>query len=165
MAVEDYHRRRASEYEEIYDRNDPARQEELSKIAYAAQAHLKGKSVLEVACGTGFWTHIVSGAANRVVATDISREMLEIAKRKGHKCKVNFAVADAYCPPFRQRTFDGGLANLWFSHISKGRIDVFLNNFSCVLQEESRVFMADNVYTPSVGENLWQSMVMKTRTR
>jgi len=152
--MEDYYRRRAEEYEEIYYRSELVTQEEIKKIADTLKEKLKGRGVLEIACGTGYWTQVLSDTAQSIVATDIAQEMLEIAKRKQYRCPVSFLREDAYNLSFKDGSFDGGLANFWFSHIPKSRIDSFLKGFHRVLQSESMILMADNVYVPGLGGKL-----------
>jgi SAM-dependent methyltransferase len=154
LGMEEYYRKRALEYEEIYHRKDPAKQKELAIIADAAKEHLKGKDVFEVACGTGFWTHKVSEVAEKIVGIDVSREMLDLAKKKRYVCEVDFVVGDSYCPAVKKGSFSGGLANFWFSHVPKSRVDAFLKSLVAVLRRGSIVFMADNVYVPGVGGEL-----------
>ncbi|MFX0066638.1 MAG: class I SAM-dependent methyltransferase [Candidatus Hermodarchaeota archaeon] len=152
--MEEYYKRRANEYEEIYYRADKTRQEENRKITDAFKNLLKGRKTLEIACGTGYWTQFLSETAQSIVATDLVPDVLEIAKRKHYRCPVSFLIEDAYNLSFDARTFDGGLANFWFSHIPKRKIDSFLEGFHRVLQCGSRVFMADNVFVPGIGGTL-----------
>jgi ubiquinone/menaquinone biosynthesis C-methylase UbiE len=152
--MEEYYRRRAEEYDEIYYRNDPVWQGELNKVAQALKAALRNKKVLEIACGTGYWTRFLSETARSIVATDIAQEMLEIAQRKQYRCPISFRREDAYNLPFEDKSFDGGLANFWLSHVPKSRIDSFLKGFHRVLQSGSKVFMADNVYILGIGGKL-----------
>lgn len=154
MAMEEYYRKRALEYEAIYHRDDPVRREELNRIADAARVCLRKKCVLEIACGTGFWTQIVSEVADRVVAVDVSREMLDVARKKKYVCEVDFVVGDSYCPAFKEAWFGGGLATFWFSHVPKSKIDVFLRSYGSVLGKGSVLFMVDNVYVAGVGGEL-----------
>jgi ubiquinone/menaquinone biosynthesis C-methylase UbiE len=58
---------------------------------------------------------------------------------------VSFCKGDAYSLSFQNGFFNGGLANFWFSHIPKERVQLFLEDFHRLLQEKSKVFMADNV--------------------
>ena len=152
--MEDYYRRRAEEYEEIYQQNEPARQKELRKIADELRETLRNRMVIEIACGTGYWTQILSETAQNIVAADIASEMLEIAKRKHYICPVSFSKEDAYELSFTDVSFNGGLANFWLSHVPRSRIDFFLKEFYRVLRHGSRIFMADNVYVPNSGGNL-----------
>lgn len=55
-----YYRRRAGEYEEIYDWKDDNRQEEQGLFEETIKDYLAGRRVLEVACGIGYWTKILS---------------------------------------------------------------------------------------------------------
>ena len=50
----DYHERRAGEHERIH--RIPERQDELRTPEAAPAAAFAGRSVLEIACGTGWWT-------------------------------------------------------------------------------------------------------------
>ena len=68
--MEEYYRRRAEEFEAVYDRADPARRAEIKLLSQAAQEALRGRRVLEVACGTGYWTRLVSRTAREITATD-----------------------------------------------------------------------------------------------
>lgn len=78
------------------------------------------KLVLEIACGTGFWTQFVSKVTKHVTAIDFSNEVLNIAKEKDIPAnKVIFLQGDAYKLNQVSVDFDGGFANFWFSHIPK----------------------------------------------
>lgn len=152
--MEDYYRRRAKEYEEIYYRDDAVRQQEQREIATALKGTLRDRRVLEVACGTGYWTKFLSETAQSICATDVAQEVLEIAKRKKYGCPVFFCIEDAYNLSFEDSSFDGGLASFWFSHIPRKRIESFLKSFHRVLLGGSRVFIADNVHVPGMGGQL-----------
>ena len=150
-----YYDRRANEYEQIYARNDPVRQSELAAIAEALRAALARRRVLEVACGTGYWTSVVAPAAKCVVATDLSSEMLAIARQKplGHR-RVQFRVADAHLLCDVPGSFDAALAMFWLSHVPKARLHQFLTQLHARLEPATTVFLADNIYVPGVGGEL-----------
>src|SRR6185437_13796275 len=75
-----YYRKRANEYEKIYQK--PERQEELAEITELLQNGFANKTVFEIACGTGFWTQRISESAVSVFATDVNEEVLDIAMSK-----------------------------------------------------------------------------------
>lgn len=112
--------------------------------------------MLEVACGTGFWTVFLSETAKEIMAIDNSNKVLKIAKQKNYKCPVHFKKCNAYHLPFHTNSFEGGLANFWFSHIPKESIKLFLDNFHRVLLNDSIVFMADNLFNGGMGGKLVQ---------
>jgi ubiquinone/menaquinone biosynthesis C-methylase UbiE len=152
--INQYYSKRAQEYEQIYQRDNPIRQSEQNKIAEKIKKIFCDKNVLEVACGTGFWTVFLSEVAKEIVATDNSDEAIKIAQSKNYKCPVFFKKCDAYNLPFSTLSFDGGLANFWFSHISKDKIELFLDGFHRVLSNQAIVFIADNVFNEDIGGKL-----------
>ena len=152
--MEEYYRRRAEEFETVYYRADPARRAEIKLLSQAAQEALRGRRVLEVACGTGYWTRLVSRTAREITATDSVEEVLNVARRKTYHCPVAFRLGNAYRLSFGAEEFDGGLANFWFSHIPRHRVDRFIAGFHRTLRPQASVFLADNVLVPDVGGEL-----------
>jgi ubiquinone/menaquinone biosynthesis C-methylase UbiE len=152
--LSEYYSKRAREYERIYNRDDPVRQAEQNKIAMEIKGIFPKRKILEVACGTGYWTVVLSDVARRITAIDVSDDVLEIARAKRYRCPVDFQKLDAYKLPYERNAFDGGLANFWFSHIPKEKIDSFLDGFHLVLMDDAPVFMTDNVYNEGVGGEL-----------
>jgi ubiquinone/menaquinone biosynthesis C-methylase UbiE len=76
----DYYSRRAAEYETIYRK--PERQRDLAILRDRLPRMLSGAELIEVACGTGYWTEVLAPAARSIVATDRSEEVLRIARSK-----------------------------------------------------------------------------------
>src|SRR3954468_6957863 len=68
----EYYARRAKEYERIYHK--PERQEDLAKLKELLPRTFARERVLEIACGTGYWTEVLAGTASSVTATDINEE-------------------------------------------------------------------------------------------
>ncbi|NPE07258.1 MAG: class I SAM-dependent methyltransferase [Asgard group archaeon] len=143
-SIIEYYRRRAPEYEAIYGRLDSEIQKENQETAEILKQYFIGRKVLEVACGTGYWTQLLAKTAMDITATDINKEVLDIAKQKKYKCPVSFQIMDAYQLAFEDNRFNAGLANFWFSHIPKNKINHFLSEFHRVLRPGSRVFFTDN---------------------
>jgi ubiquinone/menaquinone biosynthesis C-methylase UbiE len=154
--LSEYYSKRAKEYEKIYHRDDPVRQNEQKRIEEAIKEVFRHREVLEIACGTGHWTVFLSQVAKSITAIDNSDEVLAIARSKYYKNPVNFHKSDAYRLPHGDNSFGGGLANFWFSHVPKEKIQVFLDEFHRVLKNYALVFMADNVYNEGLGGKLVQ---------
>jgi len=141
----DYYRRRATEYEAIYAK--PERQSDLAVLRQALPQRLVGRRVLEIACGTGYWTALVAPLAASVVATDLAEEPMAIARTKAYPPgRVRFALADAYQLAEDLGRFDGALAVFWWSHIPLRRIGDFLSSLHRRLQPGARVVLMDNLY-------------------
>ena len=153
--LREYYDNRAPEYEDKYRRDEPERQAEQHEMAAALKDLFRGKRVLEVACGTGFWTEVIAQVAQHVVATDVSLRMLEIAREKRlPDNRVDFVVADAFELESVAGEFDAGLANFWLSHVRKAELSRFLAGFHRRLGNGAVVFMADDIYIPGVGGDL-----------
>ncbi len=148
--MREYYSRRAGDYEKIYYHyDDPERLAELKQIGDEMISYFINKSALEVACGTGYWTDIISKYAKRITAFDFSPEVLEIAKSKNLNAVL--LIDDAYEMKNIKGPFEGGCANFWFSHIPKDKITSFLNLFHQKLLPGSTVYMADNNYIEGSG--------------
>jgi demethylmenaquinone methyltransferase/2-methoxy-6-polyprenyl-1,4-benzoquinol methylase len=140
-----YYARRAREYEKIYHK--PERQQDLAELKSLLPQLLAGLNVLEIACGTGYWTEHIATRATSLLATDINEEVLEIARTKPYpRHNVTFRCTDAYAPEAQQKTFGGGFAGFWWSHIAKQRLPEFLQNFHQCLQPDALVVFLDNAY-------------------
>jgi demethylmenaquinone methyltransferase/2-methoxy-6-polyprenyl-1,4-benzoquinol methylase len=141
----DYYRRRAGEYEAIYAK--PERQADLAFLEKEIPRRLRGARVLEVACGTGYWTERVARSAAKIVATDAAEEPMRIARSKSYPDDVvRFELADAYALEPRLGRFDAGLAVFWWSHVPRPRAAEFLDSLHRCLEPGARVLFMDNVY-------------------
>jgi demethylmenaquinone methyltransferase/2-methoxy-6-polyprenyl-1,4-benzoquinol methylase len=138
----DYYRRRAAEYEAIYAK--PERQTDLAILRQAIPAKLRGARVLEIACGTGYWTQLAAEVAAEVVATDLAEEPMQIAQSKPYRLRPKFEFCDAYALPETLGRFDAALAVFWWSHIPRQRIGEFLSSLHQRLEPGARVVLMDN---------------------
>ncbi len=140
-----YYADRAAEYERIYQKAE--RQEDLSTLRHFVERTFAGAHVLEIACGTGYWTEIVARSAASVLATDINEEVLAIARSKAlDPQKVMFQKEDAYGLGPRPHRFTAGFAAFWWSHVPKTRLPEFLRGFHSVLAPGARLLFIDNTY-------------------
>jgi ubiquinone/menaquinone biosynthesis C-methylase UbiE len=150
--MQEYYDRRAKEYEAVYHRDDPVRQKELAEMETAIGKAFAGRRVLEVACGTGYWTERAAKTAAHITAVDAAPKTLEIARAKNlPEDKIEFQLGDAYCLDAIRGHFNAGLAMFWFSHVPKARIGEFLREFHATLEKGSTVFMAENMLQEGVG--------------
>lgn len=139
----DYYSRRAHEYERIYHK--PERQVDLVHLREHLREEVAGRRVLELACGTGFWTSAIADCADAIHATDAGEEVLVIARAKQlNPARVTFALGDAYHPAAPAPDFDAGLAFFWWSHIPHARLAEFLMSFHAALKPGARIVFADN---------------------
>ena len=141
----DYYRRRAGEYEEIYAW--PDRQADLAVLKTSIPRILQNHDVLEIACGTGYWTQRIARTAKRIVATDVAPEPMALARAKDYGgCPVEFRHADAYALDESLGAFDAAFAGFWWSHVPLSRRAAFLQSLHGRLASGARVVMFDNRY-------------------
>ncbi len=141
----DYYARRASEYERVYQK--PERQTDLRRLADLLSTAFAGQDVLEVACGTGYWTQFIAKSARSIVATDINPEVFAIARQKEYaSCRVRFLESDAYSLSNIGTSLTAGFHGFWWSHIPNRKIGAFLDSFHSALLENALVVMIDNAY-------------------
>ena len=150
--MQDYYAARAAEYDQIYRK--PERQADLRQMEVWLADKFSARSVLEVACGTGYWTPFYAPNATRVLGVDAAAETLAIARQRmpaSRYPQVHLQVGDAYHPPLIDATghaFDAAFAGFWWSHIPLERIPAFLQNLHAVLQPGARVVFFDNRFVP-----------------
>ena len=140
-----YYAKRAAEYERIYDK--PERQADLTRLRSELPAHFAGATLLEIACGTGYWTPLLAASAASVHATDANEEALAIARTKTYpRDNVRFERCDAYALPAWPERFGACFAGFWWSHVPKRLLVDFLHGTHARLAPGARVAFLDNRY-------------------
>src|SRR5688572_12311766 len=143
--METYYAKRAAEYEKIYAK--PERQADLARLRDELPALFEGERVLEIACGTGYWTPLIAARAELVLAIDYAEETLAIAKSKKYvNSNVRFERGDAYSLPVWPQKFSACFAGFWWSHVPLARLDAFLEGLQGRLEPGARVVFLDNRY-------------------
>ena len=143
-----YYARRAEEYELIFHK--PERQDDLRALRSFVVEAFAGRNVLEIACGTGYWTQVLSRSAASVTAIDVNDEVLEIARAKPtRRDNVELLCEDAYALPSFSKQFSGGFAGFWWSHLPKERLRSFLTGLHRALAPGAAMVFIDNAYVES----------------
>lgn len=141
-----YYRERAAIYERVYHK--PERQAELRALEAWVPGPFAGRHVLEVACGTGWWTPHGARDCAHWLATDINPETMAIAQTKPlPEGKVSFEAVDADTfAELGERRFDATFAGCWWSHIGRERLAGWLVQLHTRLQPGAVVVFLDNAY-------------------
>ena len=117
------------------------------ELALAMRQALRGRRVLEIACGTGVWTRLIVDVAASVLATDASPRILARAKKlvcHGKEIPVGrmrFLLLDAYDLGSAPGEFDAALAINWFQHVPCTRHAEFLDVLHKKLRRGATVFI------------------------
>lgn len=142
-----YYNDRAFEYEKIYLK--PERQEDLIVATAVLQKIFTGNNVLEIACGTGFWTEKITQTANAVLATDINQAVLELAQQKTYpKNNVTFKIEDIYTMSGDTK-YDSLFGGFIWSHIKLQDIDNFLAIVKNTVVPGGTIVFMDNNFVES----------------
>lgn len=140
-----YYAKRASEYERIYQR--PERQRDLKQLQTAVADSFEDCNLLEIACGTGYWTQFACKSALSIVATDYNEEVLDIAKEKDYGgCSITFVRSDDYALDNVNGPLHAALVGFWWSHVPKEKLGDFLKVLHAKLSKGATVVMFDNRY-------------------
>lgn len=140
-----YYARRAGEYERIYEK--PERQAELAWLRERIPALFAGRTVLEVACGTGYWTQYIARSARHVHALDINDAVLEIAREKPiAPGRATFHKADAVKLEGVPAGCDAAFAGFWWSHVKRADLAQFVGHLAERLEPGAMVGILDNAY-------------------
>jgi len=142
--LEAYYRSRVSEYDNVYLK--PERQPDLEDIKSWLPKKFVRSSVLEIACGTGYWTQYIKNTADRILAIDAAEEVLTIARERVCSESVEFKVGDAYSLESYKEKYDASFSGFWFSHVLKENRAKFLSGLGSQLQDGARVVFIDNTY-------------------
>ena len=143
ISLRQYYAARAREYERIYEK--PERQTDLTRLKELLPPMVANCRVLEVACGTGYWTQFLVQEARSIVAVDANAETLEVANEKAWPSgRVSFRTADAYLLPDELGMFDAAFAGFWWSHVPVRDRSRFLNSLDRRLVPGAKAALLDN---------------------
>ncbi len=143
-----YYAQRANSYERVYHK--PERQSELRAMEAWLTLQFSQRRVLELACGTGWWTPHGAAHAKRWLATDLNPQTLAVARTKAMPPCVEFREVDAYSlAPLNGETFDAAFAGFWWSHVPLARLQTWLALLHAQLEPGARVVLLDNRFVPA----------------
>ncbi|GAA1608290.1 class I SAM-dependent methyltransferase [Kribbella karoonensis] len=141
----EYYRERAGEYDAVYEK--PERQEDIARLRALLPPLVEGRSVLEVAAGTGYWTTALATTARSVVATDFNEEPLAVARTRSYgEADVRFRTADAYDLGAVDGQFDAIFAGFFWSHVPRADVRRFAQGLLDRVEPGGVVIFADNRY-------------------
>jgi demethylmenaquinone methyltransferase/2-methoxy-6-polyprenyl-1,4-benzoquinol methylase len=155
-----YYRARAGEYDNnirrleryvslggsVAGRPDDEDGRELGVLLEALEGIRPFDTVLELACGTGWWTQWLAQHARQVTAVDASEEMLTLNRERVNAANVTYALANVFSwQP--DRKFDLVFFAFWLSHVPRNRFAAFWQVVRNSLASNGRVFFIDELGT------------------
>ena len=104
----------------------PGEDDQLARVVALADVR-EGQTILDVGTGTGVLVpHLLRslGKSGRIVAVDISPEMLRQAEAKALSDRVTFRRADVHDLPFSDCAFDRVICNAAFPHFDDRQLSL-----------------------------------------
>jgi ubiquinone/menaquinone biosynthesis C-methylase UbiE len=141
-SMQRYYAARSPVYDLVYLK--PERQADLRHLKNWIPTLFRNKNLLEIACGTGYWTQYIAPVTSTMCAVDITEEVIQQARLRTGVSDVAFMVADAYHLSVLPGAFDAAFAGLWVSHIPRQELPAFFAAVQGLLQPGSPVLVIDN---------------------
>ena len=151
-----YYRARAVEYDDWwrrvgrYDRGAEATARwhaEVAEVERALDSAALTGEVLELACGTGWWTERLARSATRLTCVDASPETVEVNRARLHDAGLpepQYEVADLFAWAAK-RTYDAVFFSFWLSHVPPARFASFWASIAAALKPGGRAFFIDSL--------------------
>jgi demethylmenaquinone methyltransferase/2-methoxy-6-polyprenyl-1,4-benzoquinol methylase len=105
--------------------------------------NFSGKSIIEIACGNGFWTKILSDYCKSILATDINENCITEASKRIKSSNVSFELADCQALHLSKK-YDSLFGGFIISHISRNRLKEFFNSINNSVKKGGSVILFDN---------------------
>jgi ubiquinone/menaquinone biosynthesis C-methylase UbiE len=84
--------------------------------------YCKNKLILDLGCGTGFYTRLIKRNASYTIGLDLSRKMLKYAQNKSKFNNVDFILADAHQIPLKVESVDVIICLGLFEYVQRRHI-------------------------------------------
>lgn len=112
--------------------------------------HLRpGMKVLELGCGTGYFTAELARTGARVTAIDISSELLQIALTQRPAANVSYEVANAYALTYSTASFNSVVGSSVLHHLE---VESALREIYRVLKPAGTIhFTEPNMMNPQIA--------------
>ena len=118
----------------------------LERYNFAAD-YCTGKVVLDIACGTGYWSHIMSKVAKSVTGVDVDKFAVENAQKQYKADNLRYLLGDWETIPMDDASVDIAVSFETIEHIV---------NYDHFLQELKRVLKPGGMLLMSTPNFRWE---------
>src|SRR5215470_6627256 len=126
---------------EIWNWEGPAGKMRWGRRVKMLSNHLRaGMSVLELGCGTGYFTRELARSGADIVAVDVSPELLEIAKVDCSAPNVRYQIQNAYELSYPDAIFDSVVGSSVLHHLE---IEDALREIYRVLKPSGAIYFTE----------------------
>ena len=135
---------------EIWNWESPAGRQRWQRRVQMLSGHLRpGMSILEIGCGTGYFTRELTQRGADIVAIDVSPDLLEIAKAKYSAPNVRYEIQNAYSLTYADAMFDSVVGSSILHHLE---IEEALREIYRVLKPGGTIYFTEpNMLNPQIA--------------
>ena len=147
-----YYQARAPEYDQWFERrghydlgseHTAQWNAEVELVRHALHSSQLEGEVLELACGTGWWTKELARHDVAITAVDSSREVIALNRKRVGKSSVTYVHANIF--DWRPAgSFETIFFAFWLSHVPPDHFEAFWRLIESCLSPNGRVFFVDN---------------------
>jgi SAM-dependent methyltransferase len=134
---------------EIWNWEGPAGKLRWARRVKMLSSHIRsGMTVLELGCGTGYFTQELARCGADIVAVDVSPELLEIARANCSAPNVRYEIQNAYELSYPGDAFDSVVGSSVLHHLE---IEEALRQIHRVLRPAGTMFFTEpNMLNPQI---------------
>ena len=135
---------------EILNWESPAGKLRWARRVKMLSRHLRpGMSVLELGCGTGYFTRELARSGADVIAVDVSPELLEIAKANCSAPNVRYEIQNAFELSYPDAVFDSVVGSSVLHHLE---IEQAIREIYRVLKPSGTIYFTEpNMLNPQIA--------------
>jgi len=135
---------------EIWNWESPAGRLRWARRVKMLSGHLQpGMSVLELGCGTGYFTRELARSGADIIAIDVSPELLEIARVNCFAPNVRYELQNAYELRYPDAEFDSVVGSSVLHHLE---IEAALREIYRVLKADGTIYFTEpNMLNPQIA--------------
>jgi SAM-dependent methyltransferase len=135
---------------EIWNWESPAGRQRWKRRVQMLSSHLRpGMTILEIGCGTGYFTRELTRCGADIVAIDVSPDLLEIAKAKYSAPNVRYEIQNAYALTYADAMFDSVVGSSILHHLE---IEEALREIYRVLKPGGTIYFTEpNMLNPQIA--------------
>lgn len=161
-----YYAERSHEYDASVGYGKAPVEAGLAPIKAHLTDAIDGRDVLEIACGTGYWTAVAAQVSESLMAVDFDAASLRLAQERLKANRhVSFHRTDAYLLDGVPARFNAAFGMFWWSHMPHARIAQFIDALHSKLAPGSRVVFVDQLpYTHAGARRTDDGNVIEERT-
>ena len=135
---------------EVWNWETPAGRIRWARRVKMLTEHLRPRDkVLELGCGTGYFTSALAKTGAQITAIDISPDLLRVAREKCARPNVSFEIQNAYSLSYGDETFDAVVGSSVLHHLE---VDSALREIHRVLKRGGSIrFTEPNMMNPQIA--------------